>query len=115
MRSRTDRAGQIEFEFGPLTRELAQSAQRELDIARAEFDRVVEIAELAPVPHLDRGAIAAFLALLAADAHPFRVVAESAERRGAGGADPFIAALVPPLLFGETLAQCLHQFVPAAK
>src|SRR4051794_34089520 len=101
VRRRADRTRKVKFEFGALACELPQPPQRQLDIARAEFDRVVEIAELAPVPYLDGGAVAAFLALLAADAHPFRVVAEGAERRGAGGADPFVAALVPRLLLGE--------------
>jgi hypothetical protein len=36
-----------------------------------------------------------------------------AERRGAGGADPFAAALVAALLFLEPLAKRLHELVPA--
>ncbi|MHC2257035.1 hypothetical protein ACVILK_006727 [Bradyrhizobium embrapense] len=36
-----------------------------------------------------------------------------AERRGAGGADPFAAALVTALLFLEALLQGLHELVPA--
>ena len=50
-----------------------------------------------------------------ADAHALGVVAGIAEGRGAAGADPFVAALVPPLLLGEALAQGLHQLVPAAQ
>ena len=46
---------------------------------------------------------------------PFRVVAVGAERRGAGGADPLVAALVPLLLLLEPLLERLHQFVPAAQ
>ena len=61
VRGRADRAGQVEFEFGALAGELAQPAQRQLDVAGAELDRVVEIAELAPVPDLDGAAVAALL------------------------------------------------------
>src|SRR6185312_11992990 len=43
----------------------------------------------------------------------FRVVAVGAERRGAGRADPFLAALVASLLLGEALAQGLEQLVEA--
>src|SRR5207302_11493782 len=91
---------------------LAEPAQRRLEVAGAELDAVVEIAELALVPDLDGAAVARrFLA----DAHAFRVVAMGAERRGTGGADPLAAALMPGLLLGEPLAQRLHQFVPAAE
>ena len=41
------------------------------------------------------------------DADAFGVVPIGAEGRGAGGADPFAAALVPALLFGQTLRQLL--------
>ncbi len=77
-----------------------------------KLDGVVEIAEFAPVPDLDRAAVAA---LLLPDAHPLWVIAVSAERRGAGGADPFAAALMPALLLGQPLPQGLHQFLPAAE
>jgi hypothetical protein len=50
-----------------------------------------------------------------ADAHPFRVVAIGAEGRGAAGADPFRAALVPAFLFLEPLLQGFHQLVEAAQ
>src|SRR5947207_14699079 len=83
--------------------ELAQPAQRDLDVARAELDGIVEVLELAPVPHLHGAAMLA----LAADADAFRIVAGIAERRGAGGADPFLSALVAALLFLEALAQHL--------
>jgi MoxR-like ATPase len=46
---------------------------------------------LALVPDLDRAVVAA---LLLPDADAFRVVTVGAERRGAGGADPLVAALV---------------------
>ncbi len=36
-----------------------------------------------------------------------------AERRGAGGADPLVAALVTALLLFQPLAQRLHELVPA--
>jgi hypothetical protein len=62
--------------------------------------RVVEVAELALVPDLDRAAVAAFVL---ADAHALGIVAIGAEGRGAGGADPFRPALVPALLFLQPL------------
>ena len=72
----------------------------------------VEVAKLAPVPHLDRAALAAgFLA----DAHALGVEAVSPERRGAAGADPFRSALVTPFLLGEPLLQRLHDLVPRAE
>ena len=95
-----------------VARELAQPAQRDLDVARAELDVVVEVLEFALVPDLDRAAVAA---LVLADAHAFGIVAVGAERRGAGRADPFAAALVALLLLRETLLQRLHQLVPAAQ
>ena len=107
-----DRIGDVELEIGAVAGELAQPAQRDLDVAGAEFDRVVEVAELAPVPDLDRAAVLAFVL---ADAHAFRVVAVRAKGRGASGADPFAAALVPALLLGQSLAQRLHQLFPAAQ
>src|SRR6185437_2825610 len=82
------------------------------DVARAELDAVVEVLEFALVPDLDRAVVAV---LLLADAHALGIVAIGAEGRGAGGADPFAAALVPALLLGETLAQRLHQLFPAAE
>ncbi len=112
VRRRAHRVGQVELQFGAFSGELPQAAQRQLDVAGAELDGVVEVAELALVPDLD-GAAVAFRSL--ADAHPFRVVAVGAKWRGAAGADPFIAALVPVLLLGEALAQCLHQLFPAAE
>src|SRR5690606_35274509 len=64
------------------------------------------------VPHLDRAAMAAFLL---ADAHPFGVVAIGAEGRTAGGADPFVAALMALLLLLEALLKRFHQLLPAAE
>ena len=80
-RRRADRVGQVELDRGALAGELAQPAQRDLDVARAELDRVVEVLELALVPDLDGAAVAV---LVLADAHAFGIVAVGAERRGAG-------------------------------
>ena len=85
VRGALDGAVEIEFVGRAGARELAQAPQRDLDVAGAEFDVVVEILELALVPDLHRAAMRA----LAADADAFRVVAAVAERRGAAGADPF--------------------------
>ena len=53
-----DRAVEIEHVRCALAREAPQAPQRELDVARAELDRVVEVREFAPVPDLDRAAVA---------------------------------------------------------
>ena len=91
-----DRGVEIEFVGRAGAGEFAQAPQRDLDVADAELDIAVEILELALVPHLD-GAVVAVLVL--ADPHAFGIVAVGAERRGAGGADPLVAALVAALLF----------------
>src|SRR3546814_511303 len=79
--------------------------------ARAEFDGIVEIAEVALLPDLD----GLFLSAGSADAHAFRVVAAMTERTGAASADPFVAAFVALFLFFETLLQRFHQLVEAAE
>src|SRR5262249_33393914 len=48
------------------------------------------------------------------DAHAFRIVAVRAERRGAGGADPLLAAWVPPFFLPQALAKKLEQLVQPA-
>jgi hypothetical protein len=90
-----DGAVEVEFVLGAFAGEAAQAAQRDLDVARAELDRVVEVAVLAVLPDLDRRAVAG---RLAADADALGVVAAVAEGRGAAGADPLAAALVAFLL-----------------
>ena len=90
----------------------AQPPQRDLDVARADLDRVVEIPELALVPDLHRAPVPR---LLLADPDAFRVVAVGAERARAAGADPLDAALVPTLLLFEAFLQRLHELVPAAE
>ena len=112
MRSLADRAVEIELVGCAGARELAQAPQRDLGVARAELERIVEVLELAPVPDF-HGTVIAVLVL--ADAHAGRIVAMGAERRGATRADPFVAALVATLLFGETLAQALHQLLVAER
>src|SRR5438046_2015212 len=97
-----DRGVEIEFIRSAGAGEFTQAAQRDLDVADAEFDIAVEIFELALVPHLD-GAVVAVLLL--ADPHAFGIVAVGAERRGAGGADPLAAALMAALLFLKPLAK----------
>ena len=103
--------GEVELVGRAGARELAQAAQRQLDVARAELDLVVEVLELALVPHLHGAEVPA---LVLADAHAFRIVAVGAERRGAGGADPLVAALVAPLLLGEALGERLQELLEPA-
>jgi len=50
--------------------ELAQTAQRHLDVARAELDLIVEVLELASIPDLHGAAVLA----LAADTDAFGIV-----------------------------------------
>src|SRR6185437_13858082 len=107
-----DGAVEIEFFRRPGAREFAQTAQRQLDVARAEFDFVVEISELAFVPYFHRALVAA---LVLPDTHAFRVVAVGAERRRTRRPDPFRAALMAALLLGEPLAQSLKQLIEAAQ
>ena len=106
VRRRADRVRQIEFRRRALPREPPQPAQRQLDVARADLDVVVQVAELAPVPHLHRAAMAG---LVLADPHAFGIVAIRPERRGPRGADPLRPALVPPLLLAQQFAQPVHQ------
>src|SRR5712692_8457004 len=86
--------GRVEIELlgDALAREAAQPAQRDLDVARIELDRVVEIAKRPLIPHLDRAAVAP---ALLADADAFRVVTVRAEGAHPGRADPLRAALMP--------------------
>ena len=58
-RRRADRVVEVQLVGGAGSGELAQAAQRHLDVARAEFDAVVEITEIAPVPHLHGAPVAA--------------------------------------------------------
>ena len=101
---------EVELLGRALAGEAAQPAERDAHVAHAELDGVVEVLELALVPHLDGAEVA--VAVLA-DADAFGVVAVGAEGRGAGGADPFRAALVAALLLLETLPQGLEELVPA--
>src|ERR1700691_3144828 len=89
-----DRGVEVEFVGRAGAGELAQTPQRDLDVADAEFDIAVEILELAAVPHLHGAEVAI---LLLADAHTFRIVAMCAEWRGACRADPLAAALMASL------------------
>src|SRR5207244_9033085 len=98
VRGRAHGAVEIELFGRPLARELPQAAQRQLDVAGAEFDGIVEVAELAAVPDLYRAAVAP---ILLADAYAFGIVAVRAEGRGAGGAYPFAPALMPLPLLGK--------------
>jgi hypothetical protein len=84
--------------------------ESDLDVSRAELERIVVVLVLALVPDLDRRLVAP---LVLADANALRVVAVGAERAGAAGADHLVAALVALLLFLEALLQGLHQLVPA--
>ena len=111
MRGALDGAVEVELVGRAGAGEFAQPAQRDLDVAGAELDVAGEIPELALVPDLHGAEIAV---LVLADAHAFGIIAVGAERRGAGGADPFLAALMAAFLFGEPLAQRLQKLFQAA-
>ena len=99
---RVDRAVEVEFVGGALARETAQAAQRHLDVARAELDAVVEVAELALVPDLDRAAVAGrFAGRCGCPPGCSRMRRRASVPRGA---DPFVAALVPLLLLARGAA-----------
>ena len=103
-----DGAVDVELVGIALTREPAQAAQRDLDVARAELAGIVEVLELALFPHLDRALVLA----LAADAHAFGVIARVAERAGSAGADPLVAALMALFLLLKPLLERLHDLFP---
>jgi hypothetical protein len=73
---------------------------------------IVEIAELALVPHLHGTAAPA---AVLPDTNAFRVVAVGTERRTATGAHPFVAAFVPAFLLVQSFAQSFHQFLESAE
>src|SRR5262249_42488303 len=106
-----DGAVEIELLGGAGAGELAQPAQRDLDVAGAELHLVVEVLEFSPVPYLDRAEVAV---LVLADAHAFGIVAVGTERRGAGGAYPFLAALMAAPLLLHALAHRLNELVDPA-
>src|SRR6185436_8571624 len=107
-----DGAVEIELLGRTLAREAPQAPQRHLDVARAELARGVEVAVFARLPDLGRAAVPAGLR---ADAHAFGIEPAVTERRGAVGADPLVAALVPRLLLAQPLLQGLEQLLPAAQ
>ena len=74
--SRFDGVVEVEFVRRALAGEPAQAAQGDLEVAGAQLDRIVEVAELAPVPDLDRAALAR---AVLPDANALRIVAVSPE------------------------------------
>src|SRR6202521_2808124 len=82
---------EVELLGHAFARETAQSPQRDLDVARVELDRVVEIAKRPLVPDLDRAAVTTFFL---PDADALGIVAVRTERARSRGADPFRTALV---------------------
>ena len=99
-RCAADGVVQVEFEIVAFAGELAQAAQCDLDVARAQFLGVVIVFVGALVPHLDGTAVAAFVL---ANAYALRVVAVGAERRSTARTDPFAAAFVALFLFFKAL------------
>ena len=107
-----DGAVEVQLFRRALAREPAQTPQRHLQIARAERHAVVEVAIVA---RSQTFTARRWREACLAHAHTFGVETLVAEGRGAGGADPFVAALVATLLFAQPLAQSLEQLVPAAQ
>src|SRR5207245_8643457 len=102
VRGLADGAVEIELLGRAGARKFAQPPQRNLDVAGAELDAVVEVLELALVPHFD-GAEVPVLAL--ADAHAFRVVAMGAERRRVASDRPFRPVLLASLAACKTVLE----------
>ena len=102
----------VEFICRPVAGPAAQAFERDFDVAGADFNRVVKIAELAFVPDFNGALVAAGVL---ADAHAFWVVAIGPEGRCASRADPFGPTLMAALLLFEPLFERFHQFVKAAK
>src|SRR5699024_5046387 len=92
--------------------ESTQASQRHLDVARAQFRRIIQIAKLTPIPDLDRPAMAR---TTLANTHAFGIVTVCAEGRGARSADPFRTTLMAPRLLLQTVPERFHQLVPAAE
>ena len=107
-----DGAVEVEFFCRPLAYPSAQAFQGHLDVARAQFDGVVEVLEIALIPDLHRAAVARFML---ADTYAFRIVAIGTEGRSAGSADHLRAALMALVLLLEPLAQGFHQLFEPAK
>ena len=103
-----DRAVKVELVCGALARKSPQFAKRNLDVAGAEFHRIVEISEIPLFPDLDGSAVAA----RPPHSNAFRIESAVAERRRAARADPLVSALMPFLLLLEPLLEGLHQFFP---
>ena len=112
LRCRADGVLEVEFFRRALSREFSQAPQRNLDVARAELDRIVEVLVFALVPDLDRAAVAR---ALLADADALGIEPVGPERGRAAGADPLVAALVALLLLLKALFQRLHELFPAAE
>src|SRR3569832_368428 len=106
VRGGADRIIERELLLRAFTREAAQTPQRNLDVARAEFAFAVEVAVGAGIPHLDRGTLAAFA--FAADTDALGVFAAIAKGRGAACAYPLAAALMAFLLLFPQLLQAIH-------
>ena len=111
VRGALDGAVEIEFVGRAGAGEFAQAAQRDLDVAGAEFDVVVEILELALVPDLHRAAGAC-------SRRRCGCLPDCSRTLPNGEVPPvpihFAAALVAALLLGEALLQRLQQLVEAA-
>src|SRR5690606_2353331 len=107
--SRAYRVIQCQFFGVTFARKLAQAAQRDFQVARAQFAFGIVILERPLFPYFDRGLVAAFTAYPDA----FRVVAAVAEGGGAAGAHPLLAAFVALFLLFQQLLQALPQAVEA--
>ena len=86
MRRALDGAIKVELFGRASAREFSQTTKCKFDIARAEFNLIIEILELPFVPNLDGAKIPVGIL---ADANAFRIVSIRAVRRGPGRADPF--------------------------
>src|SRR5690606_15848299 len=95
-----DRLLEIELVRRALAAEATQPAQGDVDLPDVEDAVAAVLAKAALGGHLHRRAAAA-----GTDADPGGVMAAGAERRGAAGADPAVAAVVTLSLLGESLLE----------
>ena len=107
-----DRVLEVQLVRSTLARELAETSERNFDIARTQLHLVVQIAVLTPVPDLGCTPVAR---PLLPDTDPLRVVAVGSKWRGACRADPLVTSLMAFSLLLQALTQSLHQLFESAQ
>src|SRR5690606_20329518 len=102
----------IQLVRSPLAGKLPQAPQRDLDVADAQRNAVVQILVFPFFPDFYRPPLTA---VFLADAEPFRVVAIGAERRRSTGADPLVATGMTLILLFHALFEGFNQLFQATQ